>query len=124
MHARAASLGSDRPDCFRKRVEQIGFGQGQRRYAMNPVKEPLTLNDMARPLALRNGDKAEPTFSAKEMDRRQDNLRRYLVENNIDAGLLTSQHQLLFRLPVLLLRPQIRAPCRHTDHVDGHDQVG
>ena len=77
---------------------------------MEPVKEPVASNAMARLLTVQNGEKAKPTFSAKEMGRRRDNLRRYLVENNIDAGLLTSQHQLLFRLPVLLLRPQIRAP--------------
>ena len=39
-----------------------------------------------------NGPKAKPTFSAGEMARRQDMLRAYMAEKNIDAALFTSYH--------------------------------
>ncbi len=39
-----------------------------------------------------NGPKAKPTFSAEEMARRQDTLRTYMAEKNIDATLFTSYH--------------------------------
>ena len=39
-----------------------------------------------------NGDKAAPTFSAAEMRRRQDALRRHMGEAGIDAALFSSHH--------------------------------
>ncbi len=39
-----------------------------------------------------NGDKAKPTFSAAEMQRRQDAIRQHMADNNIDAALFTSYH--------------------------------
>src|SRR5690606_40671677 len=50
--------------------------------------------EMARLLKWHNGDKVKPTFSAKEMQRRQDGLRKHLAENDIDAALLTSYHNI------------------------------
>ncbi len=41
---------------------------------------------------MRNGAKVTPTFSAAEMTRRQDNLRRHMAEARLDAALLTSYH--------------------------------
>lgn len=39
-----------------------------------------------------NGEKAKPTFSVVEMQRRQDAIRRHMATNNIDAALFTSYH--------------------------------
>ncbi len=39
-----------------------------------------------------NGEKVQPTFSASEMQRRQDALRAHMASNDIDAVLLTSYH--------------------------------
>lgn len=39
-----------------------------------------------------NGDKAKPTFSAAEMQRRHDAIRQHMAENSIDAALFTSYH--------------------------------
>lgn len=39
-----------------------------------------------------NGEKAQPTFPAAEMQRRHDALRRLMAEGDIDAVLLTSYH--------------------------------
>lgn len=39
-----------------------------------------------------NGDKAKPTFSAAEMQRRQDSIRKYMADNNVDAALFSSYH--------------------------------
>ena len=41
-----------------------------------------------------NGNKVKPTFSDKEMARRQDNLRQFMAKNDIDAVLLTSYHNI------------------------------
>ncbi len=41
-----------------------------------------------------NGNKVKPTFSDQEMSRRQDNLRQFMAENDIDAVLLTSYHNI------------------------------
>ena len=45
---------------------------------------------------LRNGAKIAPTFSAAEMSRRQDNLRRHMAEAKLDAALLTSYHNVAY----------------------------
>jgi creatinase len=43
-----------------------------------------------------NGVPVTPTFSAKEMQRRQDNIRRYMSEAKIDAALFTSYHNICY----------------------------
>jgi creatinase len=43
-----------------------------------------------------NGEQVKPTFSAKEMKRRQDNIRRYMSEAKIDAALFTSYHNICY----------------------------
>ena len=39
-----------------------------------------------------NGSKAKPTFSAAEMQRRQDSMRKHMASNDIDAALFSSYH--------------------------------
>ena len=41
-----------------------------------------------------NGDKAKGTFSAGEMRRRLDAIRRHMVDNDVDAALFTSYHNI------------------------------
>ncbi|WP_366555139.1 aminopeptidase P family protein [Aquibaculum sediminis] len=41
-----------------------------------------------------NGEKAQPTFSAAEMQRRQDAIRQHMAEAGIDAALFTSYHNI------------------------------
>src|SRR6478735_3814039 len=41
-----------------------------------------------------NGEKARGTFSAAEMQRRLDAIRRYMAQNNVDAVLFTSYHNI------------------------------
>ena len=43
-----------------------------------------------------NGEKAKPTFSAKEMQRRQDAVRKVMAELKIDAALFTSYHNICY----------------------------
>jgi creatinase len=43
-----------------------------------------------------NGTKAKPTFSAKEMQRRQDAVRKVMAELKIDAALFTSYHNICY----------------------------
>ncbi|MEE9333706.1 MAG: aminopeptidase P family protein [Granulosicoccaceae bacterium] len=43
-----------------------------------------------------NGAKAKPTFSDAEMQRRQDAVRAYMAEHNIDAALFTSYHNICY----------------------------
>ncbi len=43
-----------------------------------------------------NGVKATPTFSAAEMQRRQDNIRHIMDEGGIDAALFTSYHNICY----------------------------
>jgi len=49
-------------------------------------------NELRRLQRMRNGEKAMPTFSAAEMQRRQDGLRRILADRDLDAAILTSYH--------------------------------
>jgi len=51
-------------------------------------------NELLRLQQMHNGEKAPGTFSAAEMTRRQDNLRRALEELKLDAALLTSYHNI------------------------------
>jgi creatinase len=50
--------------------------------------------EMDRLVEWHNGTKTKPTFSAAEMTRRQDNLRRHMAEAKLDAALLTSYHNI------------------------------
>lgn len=43
-----------------------------------------------------NGQKVKPTFSAAEMQRRQDAIRAYMASNGIDAALFTSYHNICY----------------------------
>ena len=43
-----------------------------------------------------NGQQVTPTFSAAEMKRRQDNIRKHMVEAKIDAALFTSYHNICY----------------------------
>jgi len=43
-----------------------------------------------------NGKRPAPTFTASEMDRRQNALRAHMASNNIDAALLTSYHNICY----------------------------
>ena len=60
---------------------------------MNPVPS-ATPNDLLRVQKMHNGEKARGTFSADEMQRRQNALRRALEETKLDAALLTSYHNI------------------------------
>ncbi|RYE83481.1 MAG: M24 family metallopeptidase [Hyphomicrobiales bacterium] len=51
-------------------------------------------NDLLRVQRMHNGEKAVPTFSAAEMQRRQDGLRGILADLDLDAALLTSYHNI------------------------------
>ncbi|OYU47072.1 MAG: creatininase [Rhizobiales bacterium PAR1] len=51
-------------------------------------------NELLRLQKMHNGDKVKPTFSAAEMERRQNGLRRALAELKLDAALLTSYHNI------------------------------
>ncbi len=51
-----------------------------------------TPNELLRLQRLRNGARAEPTFSAGEMQRRQDGLRAILETRGLHAAILTSYH--------------------------------
>ena len=51
-------------------------------------------NDLLRLQRMHNGAKVTPTFSAAEMNRRQDGLRRILADTKLDAALLTSYHNI------------------------------
>ena len=50
--------------------------------------------EMDRLVKWHNGPKTVQTFSAAEMTRRQDNLRRHMGEAGLDAVLLTSYHNI------------------------------
>ncbi|WP_085901679.1 M24 family metallopeptidase [Kiloniella majae] len=49
---------------------------------------------MERTLRIRNGEKVRGTFSRAEMERRVGNLRRHMADNDIDAVVLTSYHNI------------------------------
>ncbi|WP_421779701.1 M24 family metallopeptidase [Kiloniella litopenaei] len=49
---------------------------------------------MERILRIRNGEKVQGTFSRVEMERRISNLRRHMADNDIDAVVLTSYHNI------------------------------
>lgn len=51
-------------------------------------------NELMRLQKMHNGEKAKPTFSAAEMSRRQDGLRKINEELKLDASILTSYHNI------------------------------
>ena len=53
-------------------------------------------NQLLRLQEMHNGEKAQPTFSAGEMQRRQDAMRRILEELKLDAAILTSYHNICY----------------------------
>ena len=48
--------------------------------------------DMLHVMEWHNGEKDYSPFSDSEMKRRQDDVRRWMAENNVDAALFTSYH--------------------------------
>jgi len=60
------------------------------------MNKPVSVmpNELLRLQKMHNGDKVKPTFSAAEMERRQNGLRRALTELKLDAALLTSYHNI------------------------------
>lgn len=48
--------------------------------------------EMSRTLRLHNGEKSYSPFSQSEMERRQNSIRLWMSENNVDACLFTSYH--------------------------------
>jgi creatinase len=44
----------------------------------------------------KNGTRVQPTFSAAEMQRRQDAIRKHMAENDIDAALFSSYHNICY----------------------------
>jgi creatinase len=53
-------------------------------------------NELLRLQNMHNGQKAVPTFSASEMARRQDGLRKILAELRLDGAILTSYHNICY----------------------------
>ena len=53
-------------------------------------------NELLRLQNMHNGQKAVPTFSAAEMARRQDGLRKILAELRLDGAILTSYHNICY----------------------------
>lgn len=60
---------------------------------MNMPVAPMP-NELLRLQKMHNGQKVKPTFSAAEMQRRQDGLRKILVDMKLDAAVLTSYHNI------------------------------
>jgi len=53
-------------------------------------------NQLLRLQKMHNGEKAQPTFSAGEMERRQNAMRGILEELKLDAAVLTSYHNICY----------------------------
>ena len=49
---------------------------------------------MPKTIEIKNGEKVTPTFSAREYANRQSRLRDYMAQNNIDAAVFTSYHNI------------------------------
>ena len=49
-------------------------------------------DDMLHVMAWHNGEKAYSPFSDAEMRRRQDSIRGWMANNDVDAALFTSYH--------------------------------
>lgn len=54
------------------------------------------LNQLLRLQKMHHGEKAQPTFSADEMERRQNAMRGILEELKLDAAVLTSYHNICY----------------------------
>ncbi len=52
------------------------------------------ISDLPRTKVIRNGEKVTPTFSREEMGRRTAKLREHMAENDIEAVLFTSYHNI------------------------------
>ena len=69
------------------------FGTGIVRHTtVKPVQESATMERERFQDYTNNGEKARPTFSAAEMQRRQDAIRKHMADNDVDAALFTSYH--------------------------------
>lgn len=55
-----------------------------------------TISDLARTKIIKNGEKTKRTFSDQEMERRNKRLRRHMAENDIDAVIFTSYHNIKY----------------------------
>lgn len=53
-------------------------------------------NQLLRLQKMHNGDKVKPTFSADEMSRRQNAMRKIMEELKLDAAILTSYHNICY----------------------------
>ncbi len=53
-------------------------------------------HDMLHIMEWHNGDKAHSPFSAQEMQRRQDDVRRWMAANDVDGALFTSPHGIAY----------------------------
>ncbi|WP_372743101.1 aminopeptidase P family N-terminal domain-containing protein, partial [Neptunomonas sp.] len=49
---------------------------------------------MPQTLSIPNGEKVQPTFSKAELNARLEKLRRYMAENDMQAVLFTSYHNI------------------------------
>ena len=49
---------------------------------------------MPKTIQIKNGEKVKSTFSVQEYANRQAKLRAYLAQNNIDAAVFTSYHNI------------------------------
>ena len=52
------------------------------------------ISDLPRTKLIRNGEKVTPTFSRQEMGRRNAKLREHMADNDIEAVLFTSYHNI------------------------------
>jgi creatinase len=63
---------------------------------MSPEGRRSATNDMLHVMKWHNGEKDWSPFSEQEMSRRQNDLRKYMASNRIDAALLTSYHGICY----------------------------
>jgi creatinase len=63
---------------------------------MSPEGKRSATNDMLHVMKWHNGEKDWSPFSEQEMSRRQNDLRKYMASNRIDAALLTSYHGICY----------------------------
>lgn len=61
---------------------------------MSASSQPAQSNELLRVQQMHFGEKVKPTFSPVEMTRRQTGLRRILAEKELDAGILTTFHNI------------------------------
>jgi creatinase len=56
----------------------------------------MQMSDLERTKILHNGEKTKLTFSKEEMERRNTILRKHMADNDIDAVLFTSYHNIKY----------------------------